>query len=139
VAKGLTPESVHLYADRQALDLEVVSTTSLRMTACGLLASPGDDDDHTCSRMNVRICCVVDCVEEDKFHDVLRIVLSLKDVHRGNAMLLSRGRAAGEVLQPRVEVGDPVFDVQDGHGPVLHMAAVLPFALSCQRGFAVPS
>jgi hypothetical protein len=29
-------------------------------------------------------------------------------------VLLPRGRAAGEVLQPRVEVGDPVFDVQDG-------------------------
>ncbi len=54
MAKGLTPESVHLYADRQALDLEVVSTTSLRMTVCGLLVSPGDDEDQTCSRMNVR-------------------------------------------------------------------------------------
>jgi len=53
-------------------------------------------------------------------------------------MLLPGGRAAGEVLQPRIEVGDPVFDVQDGHGPVLHMAVMLPFALSCQRGLRFP-
>ena len=72
--------------------------------------------------------CVVGCVEEDKFHDVLRIVLGLKDVHLGNAMLLTCGRAAVEVPQPRVDVGDPVLDVQDGHQDqcCICMAAVLP-------------
>ena len=54
---------------------------------------------------------------------MLRIVLGLEDVYRGDASLLPRGRAAGEVLQPRVEVGDPVLDVQHDHGPVLDMAA----------------
>ena len=46
---------------------------------------------------------------------MLRVVLGLKDVYLGDAMLLPRGRAAGEVPQPRVEVADPMLDVQDGH------------------------
>ena len=55
------------------------------------------------------------CVEEEIFHDVVRIVLGLKNLYRGDASLLPHGRAAGEVLQPRAEVGDPVFDAQDAH------------------------
>ncbi len=62
------------------------------------------------------IVCGVGCVEEQKFHDVLRIVVGLKDVYLGDAGLLPRGRAAGEVPQPRAKVGDLVFDVQDRHG-----------------------
>ena len=46
---------------------------------------------------------------------MLRIVLGLKDAYLGDASLLPRGRAAGEALQPRVEVADPVFDVQYEH------------------------
>ena len=60
-----------------------------------------------------------DCVEEDEFHDVVRIVIGLQDTYCGDTGLLPRGRTASEVLQPRVEVGDPVFDVQDGHGPIV--------------------
>ncbi|HWS94069.1 MAG TPA: hypothetical protein VN306_16735, partial [Mycobacterium sp.] len=71
--------------------------------------------------------CALGCVEEEKFHDVLRVVLGLEDVSRSYASLLPRGRAAGEVQQPRVEVGNPVLDVQDGHGPVLHNGRALSF------------
>ena len=59
------------------------------------------------------------CVEGDEFHDVVRIVISLQYTYRGDTGLLPRGRTASEVLQPRVEVGDPVFDVQEGHGPIV--------------------
>ena len=60
-----------------------------------------------------------DCVEENEFHDVVRIVIGLQDIYSADTGLLPRGRTASEVLQPRVEVGDPVFDVQDGHGPIV--------------------
>lgn len=46
---------------------------------------------------------------------MLRIVLGLKDVDLGDASLLPSGRTAGEVPQPRAEIGDLVFDVQDRH------------------------
>ena len=61
--------------------------------------------------------CGVGCVEKEKFHDVLRIVLGLKDAYLSDASLLPRGHTAGEALKPRAEVGDLVFDVQDGHAP----------------------
>ena len=38
------------------------------------------------------IVCGVGCVEQEKFHDVLRIFLGLKDVNLGDASLLPRVR-----------------------------------------------
>lgn len=67
--------------------------------------------------------CAVDGVEKEKFYDALRVALGLEDLYRGNPSLLARGRAAGELPQSRVEVGNPVLDLQDGHGPVSHVVA----------------
>jgi hypothetical protein len=47
---------------------------------------------------------------------VLGIVIALKDVCLPDATLLSLTGEPGVRLQPGVEVGDLVFDVQDSHG-----------------------
>ena len=50
------------------------------------------------------------CVEEENDHDVVRIVIGLKDVCRLDASLLPRGRVPGVRAQPRFEVGDVVSE-----------------------------